>query len=196
MTDRPILFSAPMVRALQEGRKTQTRRLAWKDVACPTSDGGHIIRRTGPSPWQRIQPGDRLWVRENFWHAPASMGFDATHGAHGHIAYTAGPGMGADAEDRARAYGVKHRPAIHMPRWASRLTLTVTAARVEPLRAISDEDASAEGVAPRAPGEPPGMAAYRFRELWDDLHGPDSWDANPEVVVLTFTVQGRNIDHA
>lgn len=211
MTDRPIIFSAPMVRALLGGRKTMTRRMAWRVSMRP---GGPILDGANgqmdivethqvhePSPWLKVQPGDRLWVRENFWHAPAEMGFDRTHGMHGHVAYSAGPGMGADAEDRARAYGVKQRPSRHMPRRFSRLTLTVTAVRVERLQDISEADALAEGT--REPslrdlGKDLAQAAWSerqvFKRLWNHLHGPSAWDANPEVVALTFTVRRGNID--
>jgi len=97
------------------------------------------------------------------------------------------------------------RPSIHMPRAASRITLTVTAVRTEPLQRIPEVDCLAEG---SIPAENPSLggcvdggvmvhtdrecvyATPRawYRELWDKLHGPGSWDANPEVVVLTFTV--------
>lgn len=213
-TDRPIIFSAPMVRALLEGRKTMTRRLT-------------------PSHLELAQPGDSLWVRES-WRPGAWRGDD--EGGRIAVDYRASPEenrtpwlrvppaswrplwlkLGDEAEAAACAgrgstrrnsdgdgwtwdrgdSPCAWRPSIHMPRWASRLTLTVAAVRVEPLQAISDEDAAAEGVAPRAEAEPIGMAAYRFRELWDSLHGPDAWDANPEVVALSFVAKHRNIDEA
>ena len=104
----------------------------------------------------------------------------------------------------------KWRTSIHMPRWASRLTLIVSDVRVEPLQAISGEDARAEGVTSRGPD----TAVYRdnaetnpearrrfdafcvreFSELWNSLHGPDAWAENPTVVALRFTVEQRNID--
>ena len=188
--DLPIMFSAPMVLALLAGRKTQTRRLA-------------------TSPLARAEPGDRLWVRENFWHAPAHMGFDRTHGAHGHVAYSAGPGMTADAEDRARAYGVKQRPSIRMPRWASRLTLVVTEVRRQSLVDITDADALAEGVVEVRQPDRDGYRHFAvpgtvdrewptpraaFAGLWERLHGPQSWMAETWVVALSFTVHRVNID--
>jgi hypothetical protein len=178
VTDRPIIFSAPMVRALLAGTKTQTRRLA-------------------TSPLRRCEVGDRVWVREchGFNHyeyergkapkvRPADLGDE-------HLCYRA-------TEDDTEVFQELHwRPSIHMPRWASRLTLIVEAVRVEPLQAISETDAAAEGVSILygEPFEAPGVSARRRYELlWMDLHGPGSWDANPEVVALTFDVVSGNID--
>ena len=88
------------------------------------------------------------------------------------------------------------RPSIHMPRSASRLTLTVTEVRVQRLQDISEEDARAEGIEGEFLPWPQGYWTYRpyFAELWNSLHGPDAWDANPWVVALSFTVQHGNID--
>jgi hypothetical protein len=175
MTDIPIIFSATMVLALLGGRKTMTRRLAWRKrthFQNPLDDDYRVKR---PSPWQRTQPGDRLWVREAFcfpngtktaWHRADSPWAD---------------------DDR-----VKWRPSIHMPRRVSRLTLTVTAVKIERLQAISEHDAYAEGVHGYRQKE--GRAA--FEAIWQDLHGAGAWDANPEVVALSFTVEQRNIDTA
>jgi hypothetical protein len=202
MTDRPIIFSAPMVRALLDGRKTQTRRLAWRESVCPggaVNDGGgqmdyiepSIVRR--PSPWQRVQPGDRLWVREA-WRLDDYADRQAI--------YRCNPDWPQDVQDAADL--VRWRPSIHMPRWASRITLTVTAVRVQRLHGISEDDARAEGCWTE---DAVGLAAHReqvpltavhpsmvFWQLWDDLHGEGAWRANPEVVAITFTVARRNID--
>lgn len=141
MTDRPTIFAAPMVIAMIEGRKFQTRRLA-------------------TSPLRKCQVGDRLWVRENWRVSP-----EACEGWHpeemrGWIDYQAGGSLelvapSFDAVVRAAFLKgeeqdwdflpSRYRPCIHMPRWASRLTLIVTDVRVEPLQAISEEDAAAEG---------------------------------------------------
>lgn len=176
MTDRPIIFSAPMVRALLAGRKTQTRRLA-------------------SSPLAKVQPGDRIWVREA--HAlSANPDLKPWYRLDHPEAKAAGPRV-----------DVKWRTSIHMPRWASRITLHVEAVRVERLQDISEADAEAEGVTPAT--EPPTAAALMtavgrgavfmphrsaFANLWNSLHGPDAWDANPEVVVLQFRA-ARKPDH-
>jgi hypothetical protein len=97
------------------------------------------------------------------------------------------------------------RPSIFMPRWASRLTLTVTDVRVQRLQDISEADAVAEGIQPLNSGfgyyDPTGSqgaaftwAADAFGHLWNSLHGPDAWDKNPWVAAYTFTVQHGNID--
>ena len=145
-----------MVRALLDGRKTQTRRLAWKE---PTEDfidhvaqvgGGvpHMISGKA-SPWQRVKPGDLLWVRETAVITPENWTdhqIDATHPGRRIVQYLASE---PDVE-MARQYKLKTSPSIHMPRWASRLTLEVTATKIERLQAISEEDAKAEGVAMEA----------------------------------------------
>lgn len=193
MADYPIIFSAPMIRALLDGRKTMTRRLAEIDTK----------HREGASVWCSVKPGDRLWVRE------AWQGFNDPRGAV--IAYRATcPGDAFDfgaPDGSVQRLNVKAwRPSIHMPRWASRLTLTVTETKIERLNDISEADARAEGVL-WVPGHGEvtptdlheGYSNYLncregFGELWESLHGAGSWDANPEVVALRFTVERRNID--
>lgn len=204
MTDRPIIFSAPMVRALLDGRKTQTRRLAWKphdrdteDMRTRVVDGRRYIKTA----WQSARPGDRLWVRET-WAPLAAL----THNDPGCTALAAGGFYRADrsAEDHEIS---KWTPAIHMPRWACRITLIVEAVKMERLQDISMVDAVAEGIA-RNPVQnwtwidyPEGTSAagwddprQSFRSLWSSLHGPEAWAANPEVVALTFRVVKANID--
>lgn len=198
----PIIFSAPMVQALLAGRKTQTRRLAWRD---PGSEGPAAQK---PSPWQRVKPGDRLWVREAAWippHRDEISDCDLRCGAD-----TWEPSYHADRADPYvedyRRWGWKSCPSIHMPRWASRLTLTLTKVRVQRLQEISEGDAITEGIyrdpvrhpslpwqaTPTLPGWTEPRAA--FASLWNSLHGPDAWHANPEVVALSFSVARRNID--
>lgn len=192
MVDRPIIFSGAMIRALIEGRKSQTRRLAWKPQGPMTSFSPPPL---DPSPWQRVQPGDRLWVREN-WRADARCD-DERPLSIGAVEY--------DASERQfpEMPAGKLRPSIHMPRWASRLTLTVTAVKVERLQEISEQDAEAEGVRSSGPlpwheddvGAPPHMGAVEnFAALWNHIHGADAWDANPAVVVIGFQCALQNID--
>jgi hypothetical protein len=155
-------------------------------------------------------PGDRLWVRENFFLAPFGSGHDCNItdklGQRRTIGYTAS--MDCESVRCAEEYGVKQSPPIHMPRWASRITLEITDIRVERLNDISEEDAKAEGVDrdfspcdpedredPREVGYPTATAmAYMesirhrlwFKSLWESIHGPVSWDANPWVWVVGF----------
>lgn len=190
MTDRPIIFSAPMVRAMIDGRKTMTRRLAWRDV--PTRDGVYAgeIKTRRPSPWQKVKPGDRLWVKETFSVAPSE--------AYGEIAH-----YRASIRD---GFGVIWTSSRFMPRRHSRLTLLVTATKIERLQAISEEDCLSEGVRRDGPEYGAWLASYTvsdiesraargaFKGLWIKLHGSDAWDANPEVVAVTFDVRKANID--
>lgn len=193
MTDRPIIFSGPMVQALLEGRKTQTRRLA-------------------TSPLRRCEVGDRLWVRECFiasmgvgGYAPGVDPDEDPDGDTVDVIYRADDGWN---EQTAGPW----TPSIHMPRAASRLTLIVEGVRVEPLQAISEEDSVREGVHLHKLCDPdPYANTYTvampngrkviathasavFRRLWEALHGEASWESNPDVLVLTFRVERANID--
>ena len=219
MAEHPIIFSGPMVRALLDGRKTMTRRLAWRSetdhkrmtFVCdgerpdPLSRpaeragiqwGGRYYLR--PTPWQKVLPGDTLWVRESWAHDGPDL---ATVRAAREDALSGGISYGPYYRATEIAPGtLKWRPSIHMPRWASRINLTVTAVRVEKLQDITEEDARAEGVL-YVPGHgditlaelhaDPGYSNYLccrmgFEALWNSLHGPGAWDANPSVVVLSF----------
>jgi len=241
MTDRPILFSAPMVRALLEGRKTQTRRLAWKDAPMPDDQIGAAMNDAPsaekftiekPTLWQKAKPGDRLWVRETWAHYQTinyvrrSGGRTFSEVSDGLALYRAdGHSTIQDAREHIRLmsgldleaveiYGDRWRPSIHMPRWASRLTLVVTETRVERLLDISEDDARAEGfedgtlndgwAEPRPITDCPGWAiqagdtlcsaAGMFLLTWSKLH--TDWDgySSPDVVALSFAVHQKNID--
>jgi hypothetical protein len=221
MADRPIIFSGPMVRALIEGRKTQTRRVIKKPAALDALSvfGADFLTLPGNIDLIGYAPGDRLYVRE----AHALLPRTAYRGSigTGSIAQTEHPTDGYSAavfrEGFDRSGPPRWRPSIHMPRWASRLTLTVTDVRVQRLHDISEADAVAEGIVPVTRHFPPlqGVphqlrertiyewsggwsvrAADAYAVLWNSLHGPDAWDANPWVVALTFTVEQRNIDGA
>lgn len=212
MRERPILFSAPMVRAILAGTKTQTRRVVKPAGAHTlfqfrgTTAAAGADEPTGEWAWcgsERVvnkhircpygKPGDRLWVRETWAARHAYDGHKPIHIpalAQWHYAAT---------EDRG---GLLWRPSIHMPRWASRITLEVTGVRVERLQEISEADALAEGVYDGAAckcAEPLdfvrscGTCGGRlvdsvglYRALWDQINGPGSWDANPWVWVVEF----------
>lgn len=188
MTDRPIIFSAPMLKALLDGMKTQTRRIL-KPQPVPSLSWSAPPPGTYPSDkgWSRFPyaPGDRLWVREA-WRHDAGVPFQ----------YRAGPHIGDDA------LGIRWLSPIHMPRKFSRLTLTVTDVRVQRVQDISNDDAIAEGIQPHGHAytgygkqAEVWMAPYdSFASLWNSIHGPGAWDANPWVCALTFTVEQRNID--
>ncbi|MBW0450878.1 hypothetical protein [Paraburkholderia phenoliruptrix] len=203
MKERPILFSGPMVRALLDGRKTQTRRIVTPQPVIQRGwvGGAYWERRPerGMQPADRWcirdmvqfspygQAGDRLWVRETFAHIYRGNAMPETR-CDEDVVYAA-DGFRPDEY----VYG-SWKPSIHMPRWASRITLEVTGVRVERLNDISEDDARAEGCAPawldvngqdvNAYGKP----TYRqgFARLWRDINGADSWDANPWVWVVEF----------
>jgi hypothetical protein len=196
MTERPILFSAPMVRALLAGTKTQTRR-AVKPQPVQQREGwswwskalgaGHL--HTAADAMVRLMepycpygaPGDRLWVRETW----ARDDEDAA------LFYRADVGTGNEADDWQHnidvgASGYRWRPSIHMPRAASRITLEITAVRVERLQDISEADAFAEGIPGNLLHRAQGWAPRAYRLLWEQINGAGSWDANPWVWVVEF----------
>jgi hypothetical protein len=199
--ERPILFSGPMVRAILEGQKTQTRRIAkgerWiiaiQDTA-PADSLGQVCPYGAP--------GERLWVRENF--RAKSWSAD---GGWGEIEYQAGGALLIDGApwSFADAYPEKHpadrwRPARFMPRWASRLLLQIESVKVERLNDISEADAIAEGISPlsspagwwagserkgQVEGFPTAKDAYS--DLWDKINGDRAnWASNPWVWVVEF----------
>lgn len=232
--ERPVLFSSPMVRAILEGRKTVTRRVmanqlnvGWRlhpEFPLSTINSAHpkkgrfgaLIRRelspgSGkfehdliPSPYG--QPGDRLWVRESFsgpWCMEATEGCAAVPpskwGQSSRIWYW------ADGEPTHGDW-TRPRPSIHMPRWASRILLEITAVRVERLQEGEGETAYesryvAEGINEIHHGDgeyyyhafqsEPGPGNWcdpfdAWRELWVSVNGAESWNANPWVWVVEF----------
>lgn len=217
MADRPILYSSAMVRAQLERRKTQTRRLPTRLI------GFGKITEFGPSdtkgydwhfrdkgmrwhdlkhdellkvlPWQ---VGDRLFVRETWRFDPGGSVRDAAGGTIDEI----DPEVFYRADCSGHSSVYRWEPAIHMPRWASRLTNIVTDVRVQRLYDISHSDAIAEGLQWVAPTwgiegiadswqDDPRMA---YRALWDSINGRGAADKNPWVVAVTYTVDQRNID--
>jgi len=183
MKERPILFSAPMIQAILNGTKTQTRRVAKRTAA------GHVKETGGHRRWHIAdfdaylacpygQPGDRLWVRET-WAAPHSEDGRpprAIQCDQMRIHYLASESRG----------GLVWRPSIHMPRWSSRITLQVTAVRVERLQNISEADAMAEGVKNSLHLTGGRFARENFEHLWWTINGEGSWEANPWVWVVEF----------
>lgn len=129
------------------------------------------------------QPGDRLWVREA-WQAidgneRALRIMTEPHPSRGWIEYAATVPEGHEPPPR-------WRPSIHMPRWASRITLEVTGVRVERLQDISEADATAEGVSAIPDEMRRATPRCDFQALWQSINGPDSWAANPWVWIVEF----------
>lgn len=205
MTDRPIIFSAPMVRALLDGRKTQTRRILkpqpvpflvddkpcevalehYADYPLPRVRLGRVITKQEV----RYAVGDRLFVRENHRLTDCEC-TEACRGP-GHVWYE------ADSSGYRNVAGNKLRPSIHMPRWASRLTLAVTGVKVERLQEISEADAIAEGADPiidHGTGSTPYLHRIGFEHLWCRINGETAWIENPFVVAVTFQVIKANVD--
>lgn len=186
MKEHPILFSGPMVRAILDDKKTQTRRLMKPQPAyvwgwgVTRSDPEHFsahVRYPGghqPDPWVRCpygKAGDRLWVRETW--TPRKEGETELHYA---------PALyRADMGDVKMFPTGRWRPSIHMPRWASRLTLENAGVRVERLQDISDADILAEGF----PEDPPSYAEG-FAAKWDEINPKHPWSSNPWVWVVEF----------
>jgi hypothetical protein len=214
MKERPILFSSAMVRAILEGRKTQTRRVmkvpppepdcAWYAKYCPYG-----------------VPGSRLWVRETWgyrggvWHSntPDVETVHIAYKADGAVIDYERPSGGISAlakqkppseESERNAYFERYwkswRPSIFMSRWASRITLEITDVRVQKLQEISEDDALAEGIHkfhslemygydPKGtPGAMVGDTAKdAFRFLWDSINAAKHpWAQNDWVFALTF----------
>ena len=194
MKERPILFSAPMVRAILAGTKTQTRR-AVKSTGMYAIDasihGEEVARRELAALATRCpygQAGDQLWVREAF-SGPHCM--DASDGCK-----AVPPSKWGDCSriwywadgNPTEGDWTRPRPSIHMPRWASRILLEITAVRVERLQDISETDAEAEGIQEivDAGVDHDGTPRDAYRALWEQINGADSWSANPWVWVVEF----------
>lgn len=244
MVDRPMIFSGPMVARLLDGSKTQTRRLlklsaaanphgttipSYYDRAQVGRLFGAMLSTVGKGSVLapiKCKVGDRIWVRESvacgacapskpsYWAPSFWRREQGTPRNPNGLWYRAD---GLEPEKQITERG-KWRPAIHMPRWASRITLTITEVRVERLNGISEEDAIAEGIysgpiqmrdgssvdcwfgLPHVGDHTPVDA---YGTLWESLHNPQGycaedepkgWAANPWVVAVSFTVTLANID--
>lgn len=211
MADRPIIFSAPMVRALLEGRKTQTRRIikpqpelndaglwvwppnsakiskrTWRGF-CQTDEEGLKTFFDAPGKAQEALPakvGDRLWVKE-------SVGWISRIGT----VYRADD---CDLSDYIEDGSLRWKSSLFCPRASSRMTLTVTEVRVQRVQEISEADARAEGVwrkfYPEGNEVIERSFVQSFAHLWNTIHGPGSWEANPWVAAISFAVEQQNID--
>lgn len=201
MTDRPILFSGEMVRAILAGRKSQTRRVVkpqppYDMCRCdysPTGwsaedvNGRCTCNRTPPIFHGYGGPGDRLWVRETF----NRLWFNAADGWQ--TVYRADMNNDAPADGSADSESIRWRPSIFMPRWASRITLTIADVRVERVQDISPDDCRAEGLTPDSEVSLLWRENIqdKYRDLWDSINAKRGfgWDTNPWVWVISFEVQ-------
>lgn len=194
--ERPILFSLPMVLAILDGRKTQTRRPVkpqipadarevafWWHGALPeeTSAPAGVYYsipsglRSQPCPYGK--PGDRLWVRET-WARSSDYDGQVLLGTDCRVLYRADDGIQPS----------RWRPSIFMPRWASRITLEITGVRVERLQQIRETDAVAEGYQATQNARGEGSTARDwFWHLWDSINGERyPWSSDPWVWVIEF----------
>lgn len=222
--ERPILFSAPMVRAILDGKKTQTRRLVGLDTMRRSDTPGYDWTWRGQAPirsiaqqrrhpsgcWQDVSnelllslcpygvPGDRLWVKESY-----RLRLDQDAKKPSDDWWKSGAWYAADGSTPSGCGGGpgKLRPSIHMPRWASRITLEIKSVRVEQLQDISEEDAKAEGCPgfdPEPADEGGTIYAWKgrssapsprahFAGLWDSInHDRAPWASNPWVWRVEF----------
>ena len=190
MKERQILFGGPMVRAILEGRKTQTRRalktqpldvLPMKGDQAGKSWVGHMSMNPSRGVVFGCRYGrqeDRLWVREKHWIEPSERW----------IVYA------ADENQREQEQVDRWRPSIHMPRWASRITLKITDVRVQRVQEITPADCLSEGVEYERHGKGLGDACDEIRmiqsfiNLWDSLNAKRGfgWESNPYVWAIEF----------
>ncbi len=205
-----MIFNGEMVRAILDGRKTQTRRI----MKVQPSDGFHpthngydldlnahwytpgVVDKNG-----YLQPAKK----DVFGVADENEGYTCPFGSVGDriwvretwnkygglLTYRADYDWIEDMKKEMACHESypKWHPSIHMPRLASRLTLEITGVRVERLRDLSEDDAKSEGITPPSGGVLPGWE-YRinFRDLWMSIYGADNWEANPWVWVIEFKV--------
>lgn len=205
MRERPILFSAPMIRAILDGQKTMTRRIVKITHRTPGLSACLEPPVDMPRPHTAAelcpygQPGDRLWVRE------ATIKVE-DHGYEGPVYVESDEGracldggLAPDPDDcvEVEPWELRIRPSIHMPRAYCRILLGIVSVRVQRLHDISEADAQAEGahheLASIDSTRLGAAASYRsgFRNIWESINGAESWAANPWVWVVEF----RRVDH-
>lgn len=210
MKERPILFSAPMVNAILDGRKTQTRRaiknITQENVSLPDNeivdcikdlDGAPSRLDWAPDNWELCTYGtigDRLWVRETHYRFGkwVKNGFTAS----GKQAWTFKPASNEVLFECPEAWrglvrGEKYnhwwkRPSIFMPRFASRILLEITGTKVEKLNDISEDDAKAEGATPAENFGSAFTYTEGFLRIWERINGEDSLLSNPWLWVIKF----------
>lgn len=228
---RRILKPQPQPFKLGDGRECDVYLMQCEHDPLPRVALGNVLTKQEV----RFAVGDRLWVRENWrpatWDSDCSFWIEypadgtRSKAVNGDGAEELCERLCAELDRRGvpvdgagnYAEGPKCKPSIHMPRWASRLTLLVTAVKIERVQDISEEDAKAEGMvfvdhglnrygqqcegwhsdkaeAERGPDFCLGTARFAFGNLWEKLHGPDAWAQNPFVVAITFRVIKANID--
>lgn len=213
MKERPILFSGAMIRAILDGTKSQTRRVVKPQPDPSEYDGMYMWSPPGSDPsgpvkyaWgavthQRLptcpygQPGDRLWVRET-WALVPDTAYRGSEGVQQAInPYIKGEAAIYRADWDRSGPGTRWRPSIHMPRWASRITLEITDVRVQRVQEISEADAQREGWNwsnhdLTQAYDPVSMDTARrwFGDLWDSINAKRGydWASNPWVWALTF----------
>lgn len=213
ITERGMIFNGEMVRAILDGRKTQTRRIIkWKQTRFTeigeredgskwpwSEDAEHACDFWHPCPFGAV--GDRIWVREAFRvHSRATDVATLVYKASERNSWTEQTHRVPVAVCNKPATPEKWTPSLHMPRWASRILLEITGVRVERLNAISEEDAEAEGIDMEAlydsqdcydciadhnmTGRPTVTGAFKY--LWESIYGEESWKANGWVWVISF----------
>ncbi|HBW3433934.1 TPA: hypothetical protein MEZ05_000706 [Klebsiella pneumoniae] len=210
MKERGMIFNGEMVRAILDGRKTQTRRIIkWKQTRFTeigeredgskwpwSEDAEHACDFWHPCPFGAV--GDRIWVREAFRvHSRATDVATLVYKASERNSWAEQTHRVPVAVCNKPATPEKWTPSLHMPRWASRILLEITGVRVERLNAISEEDARAEGIIdggclncgepePCGCANPEPDATDAFAYLWQSIYGQENWNADPWVWVIEF----------
>ena len=202
MKSIPMIFNTEMVQAILSGNKTVTRRPSKKEITY-SKNGGFIcdgymhgigftheetMRNFTSSKYAPVKVGDEIYVRETF----ASLDHNLTNSTHllgkvHEVRYKASENEALGNESDWEVRGYKWSPSIHMPKWASRITLKVTDVRVERVQDITEEQSIKEGVYPAWPSSLVTPHRTSFMVLWDDIY-PFTWCHNPYVWVIAFEV--------